>query len=180
MPSALHHLSLKQKLILFSLVPLLMMSFFILTRMHGLINESHSAKHNHLAVQATVHITELLYQLQNEYGLSTNQLPADNALVAQQQATSNAFNTLLNSEPLAHLNEALDPKSIEASQMNTLLDAITLTGHRLANARQPLRAKHKARFLTAIVNCTLSCCSSFNNCSYRPTKSANPALIPIY
>lgn len=58
MPSALHHLSLKQKLILFSLVPLLMMSFFILTRMHDLIKESHSAKHNHLAVQTTVQISD--------------------------------------------------------------------------------------------------------------------------
>lgn len=146
MPSALHHLSLKQKLILFSLVPLLMMSFFILTRMHGLINESHSAKHNHLAVQATVHITELLYQLQNEYGLSTNQLPTDNALVTQQQATSKALDTLLNSEPLAHLSESLDPKSIEANQMNALLDAITLTGHRLANARQTLASETQSPF----------------------------------
>ena len=38
--------------------------------------------------------------------------------------------------------------------MNALLDAITLTGHRLANARQTLRAKHKARLVISIVNCT--------------------------
>lgn len=136
MPSALHHLSLKQKLILFSLVPLLMMSFFILTRMHDLIKESHSAKHNNLAVQTTVQITELLYQLQNEYGLSTNQRPTDEVLLQQQATRSKALDALLNSEPLEHLLEALDPKSIEANKMNALLDALKLTGHKLANVHQ--------------------------------------------
>ncbi|WP_413473500.1 EAL domain-containing protein [Shewanella baltica] len=136
MPSALQHLSLKQKLILFSLLPLLMMSFFILARMHGLINESHAAKHNHLAVQTTIQITDLLYQLQNEYGLTSVQLkPADETQLKQQQNTrSKAFDTLLSSQPLTHLIEALEPKSIEANQMNALLNALKLTSHKLTNA----------------------------------------------
>ena len=72
MPSTLHHLSLKQKLILFSLLPLLMMGFFVLTRMYVLAKEYRAADHSHLAIQTTAQVTDLLYQLQNEYSLSVN------------------------------------------------------------------------------------------------------------
>lgn len=180
MPSALHHLSLKQKLILFSLVPLLMMSFFILTRMHDLIKESHSAKHNHLAVQTTVQITELLYQLQNEYGLSTNQRPTDEVLLQQQATRSKALNALLNGEPLEHLLEALDPKSIEANKMNALLDALKLTGHKLANVHQNHTDETLSQFTELYNQFHTQLLQSFSYYSYKPMKSVSPVPIPIY
>ncbi|MGL4714186.1 MAG: hypothetical protein ACRCWP_17025, partial [Shewanella sp.] len=136
MPSVLHHLSLKQRLILFSLAPLLMMSFFMLIRMDGLLKEADFAKRNHLVVQTTGQITELLYLFQNEYGLSTHQRPTDEVLLQLQATRTKALDTLLNSEPLARLLEAFEPNSIEASQMTALLDALKLTGHKLANVHQ--------------------------------------------
>ena len=112
MPSTLQHLSLKQKLILFSLLPLLMMSIFVLSRMYVLVKEYRFATQNHLAIQTTSKINELLYQLHNEYGLSTQLLPAttpqdETRLLQQQQLTSDALEALLKSPALLALNTCL-------------------------------------------------------------------------
>lgn len=139
MPSALHHLSLKQKLILFSLLPLMMMSVFILTRMYGLMAEYRAASHNHLAVQTTAQITELLYQLQNEYSLNAsldNPLtPADEIRIRQQQLTSHAVGALFNSQALHDLIQSLDPNAASASQITTQLAQIKRTSDRRLNTQ---------------------------------------------
>lgn len=141
MPSTLHHLSLKQKLILFSLLPLLMMSLFVLTRMYVLAREYHAATHNHLAIQTTVQITELLYQLHNEYGLSvqpnqTTSSQGQTGLLQQQQSTTKALDELLNGPSLIGLIAALDSDRLGAAQLQERLDALRLSSHRLISARQ--------------------------------------------
>ncbi|MFB2687192.1 EAL domain-containing protein [Shewanella mangrovisoli] len=152
MPSTLQHLSLKQKLILFSLLPLLMMSIFVLSRMYVLVKEYRSANQNHLAIQATAQTTELLYQLHNEYGLSV-QLSApgspqeETRLLQQQQITSDALDTLLNGSALSALMSALGRNQLATAQLQEQLNTLTLLSHRLASGRQEALDQHPKAFI---------------------------------
>ncbi|MCL1090207.1 EAL domain-containing protein [Shewanella profunda] len=151
MPSKLHHLSLKQKLILFSLLPLLMMSFFVLTRMYVLAKEYRAADHSHLAIQTTAQITDLLYQLQNEYSLSVNYSqattpPDETGLQQQQQITNNTLNDLLTSPSLTALIDALKSDQQASMQLQAQQEALVLSSHNLASARQEVLNKHPQTF----------------------------------
>ncbi|UXK08479.1 EAL domain-containing protein [Shewanella putrefaciens] len=146
MPSTLHHLSLKQKLILFSLLPLLMMGFFVLTRMYVLAKEYRAADHSHLAIQTTAQVTDLLYQLQNEYSLSVNgsqaATPSDETELQQQQTnTKKALTHLLTSTSFATLIDALTGAQPASEQLQAQRDAIALSSHNLASARQGVSDK---------------------------------------
>lgn len=141
MSSPLHHLSLKQKLILFSLLPLLTMSLCVLTHMHVLTREYHAATRNHLAIQTTAQITELLYQLHKEYGLSTplNQTASSEnptALLQQQQSTTKALTELLNSPSLIGLIATLEDDQSKAMRLQEQFDALQLLSDQLISARQ--------------------------------------------
>ncbi|MEL4390426.1 EAL domain-containing protein [Shewanella xiamenensis] len=151
MPSTLQHLSLKQKLILFSLLPLLMMSIFVLSRMYVLVKEYRFATQNHLAIQTTSKINELLYQLHNEYGLSTQLLPAttpqdETRLLQQQQLTSDALEALLKSPALLALNTALSGQ-LASTQLQEKLTSLTLLSHKLASSRQEALDQHPSAFI---------------------------------
>jgi len=151
MPSTLHHLSLKQKLILFSLLPLLMMSLFVLTHMFVLAQEYRAATHNHLAIQTTTQITELLYQLHKEYGLSvpTNQTASSqnqSELLQQQQSTANALDELLNGPSLNDLITVLDNNPLSSAQLQERLDALRLSSHKLIPARQDVLKQYPQVF----------------------------------
>ncbi|QDZ89126.1 EAL domain-containing protein [Shewanella decolorationis] len=150
MPSTLQHLSLKQKLILFSLLPLLMMSIFVLSRMYVLVTEYRSATNNHLAIRATAQTTELLFQLHNEYGISTQLLPNatpqdETRLLQQQQITSDALDILLKSPALTALNAALSEQ--QAGQLQDKLTNLTVLSHRLASSRQEALDQKPSSFI---------------------------------
>ncbi|QYJ78969.1 putative bifunctional diguanylate cyclase/phosphodiesterase [Shewanella acanthi] len=105
MPSAIHHLSLKQKLILFSLLPLLMTAILVLSQMYFLFMEYHNASRNHFAIQATTEINNALHQLNNEYQLSVapQYSGSPQSLLLAQQNTSAALDKLLSSSALSAL-----------------------------------------------------------------------------
>ncbi|WP_297896062.1 EAL domain-containing protein [Shewanella sp.] len=151
MPSTLHHLSLKQKLILFSLLPLLMMSLFVLTHMYVLAKEYRAATHSHLAIQTTAQITELLYQLHKEYGLSvapnqTARSQNQTELLQQQKSTAKALDALLNGPSLIGLIAALDNNQLSSAQLQERLDALRLSSHKLVPARQDVLKQYPQIF----------------------------------
>ncbi|MGL4613449.1 MAG: EAL domain-containing protein [Shewanella sp.] len=137
---ALHHLNVKQKLILLSLLPLCMLIIFVLIRMSTLVNDYQAASNNHLAIQITVQITELAHELQNEYTLSNrfshSGILQDETLLKQQQLkTAEQFNQLFNSEALTAFLHAANDKPHQLIAFQEKLDTLKSTTNRLLSAR---------------------------------------------
>ncbi|MGL5408340.1 MAG: nitrate- and nitrite sensing domain-containing protein, partial [Shewanella sp.] len=140
---ALHHLNFKQKLILLSLLPLCMLIIFVLIRMSTLVKDYQATSHQHLAIQITVDITELIHELQNEYTLSSRyrhtSTPEDETALNEQQANTSALlNQLLTSPALTTLLSSANDKHYNLVTLQERLDTLTSTANHLLSARQDI------------------------------------------
>ncbi|WP_372873077.1 EAL domain-containing protein [Shewanella sp.] len=105
---SLHNYSLRQKLILFAILPIIMLGVFGIIRAWGLHQEFNRAHRNAMAIQVTNKIGDLIYELQKERGLSLNWLsdhPSTDtqALEAQQSLSDLHYRNLMQSEELKKL-----------------------------------------------------------------------------
>lgn len=138
---SLHDYSLRQKLILFAVLPIVMLAVFGIVRAWGLHQEFLTAHRNAMAIQVSNQVSDLIYELQKERGLSLNWLsdhPSTTAkdLNAQQSITDLHYRQLIQSDPLAKLLSGLE--EIDRQLFDECLANIKKSANRLTLIRQKL------------------------------------------
>lgn len=140
--ASLHDYSLRQKLILFAVLPILTLAIFGIIRAMGLHQEFQTASRNALAIQISGETAELVYALQHERSLSMNYLSdkptiTEMDLKAQQAKTDLSYRHLLQSHVLERFSQGL--AGDEAMTFNEVMGNIKTSANRLPLVRQAVQ-----------------------------------------
>lgn len=143
----LSQLSLKRKLLLFALVPVLVLSLLGCVRLFELLHNYRLANQSYHAVEVGRRLADLIYELQQERGLSAAYIACDgkcfaDSLQVQQQRVSAQITALQNSPHLLQLPEQLSPTAQHLLQ--TKLEALRLGKQALENNRRELLSRDES------------------------------------
>ncbi|MBT1446111.1 EAL domain-containing protein [Shewanella sp. JM162201] len=129
---SLHNYSLRQKLILFAVLPMFMLGIFGIIRAWGLHQDFKTAHRNALAIQVSGQIADLIYDLQQERGYQSKEAEDSEALSQQQANTDATFRRLMQSDDLAKLLVVLDEDAHlqlaqQLTELKTSLNQLSLS-----------------------------------------------------
>ncbi len=152
MSSVMNWLSLKQKLILFASIPMLLLTLFGSMGMMHLSDSYQSAQKNSLAIDITQKVENLIFELQKERGLSAGYIGSAGAkyqkkLVTQRIDTDEHFSKLLDSQAIQQLYLALKDNKNQTNTLRESLAQIKAMAHAMALIRQGVtRQREKESF----------------------------------
>ncbi|QFU24945.1 EAL domain-containing protein [Shewanella eurypsychrophilus] len=140
MSSVLNTLSLKQKLILFAAIPMLLLAIFGSMRMMHLLERHQEAKRNTLAIEITRDVEALIFELQRERGLSAGFVSSHGEkyqanLTTQRQQTDSQLDKVLGSKALGQFVQTLETDQIQAQTLRENLEQIKAKGYAMNSIR---------------------------------------------
>ncbi|WP_076413985.1 EAL domain-containing protein [Shewanella sp. UCD-KL12] len=140
MLSVLNTLSLKQKLILFASIPMLLLTIFGSMRMMHLLERHQEAQRNTLAIEITREVEELIFELQRERGLSAGFVSSHGekfhqALTSQREHTDAQLGKLLDSDALQLFIQTLEGEQSQTLTLRKNLERIKAKSHEMDSIR---------------------------------------------
>ena len=135
-----HKLNLRNKLILLALFPLIVFSVIVALRTEQLINDYQGAENNRLTIKIATQITQLVFELQKERGLSlgyaNNQTPLTKShLLTQRSATDKQLEKLLNSPLRQKLTAQLSEHTLRNTELASLFTSLDKYPNRIKSLR---------------------------------------------
>ncbi|MCJ8302049.1 EAL domain-containing protein [Shewanella sp.] len=140
MPSVLNRLSLKQKLILFATMPMLLLALLGSIGMLHLFDQYQQAQRNTLSIEVSREVSQLIFELQRERGLSAGYVSSHGAkyltdLNRQRKITDTQQHKLLKSPALEAFVQTLKTDHSQSQILRENLQVIETSGHKMATIR---------------------------------------------
>ncbi|SQH74388.1 Sensory box protein [Shewanella benthica] len=140
MPSVLNRLSLKQKLILFATMPMLLLALLGSIGMLHLFDQYQQAQRNTLSIEVSREVSQLIFELQKERGLSVGYISSHEGkyltdLNRQRKRTYAQLHTLLQSPALEAFVQTLETDHSQSQILRENLQVIETSGHKMATIR---------------------------------------------
>lgn len=140
MSSVLNTFSLKQKLILFAAIPMLLLTLFGSWRMFALLDSYQEAQKNTLAIEIGRDAELLIFELQRERGLTAGYVSSQgdkyqDDLIQQRTHTDKQATKLLNNPSLSHFVSALPNEQSQAQSLRENLESITAKSYQISAIR---------------------------------------------
>ena len=148
MPSVLNRLSLKQKLILFATMPMLLLALLGSIGMLHLFDKYQEAQRNTLSIEVSREVSQLIFELQRERGLSAGYVSSHGAkyqtdLNLQRKRTDTQLDKLLKSPALAAFIQPLETSPGQSRILRENLQVIKTSGHHMASVRVSVDQQQK-------------------------------------
>ncbi|WP_299795615.1 EAL domain-containing protein [uncultured Shewanella sp.] len=146
MSSVMNWLSLKQKLILFASIPMLLLTLFGSMGMLHLSDSYQSAQKNSLAIEITQKVENLIFELQKERGLSAGYIGSagdkyQKRLTAQRTDTDQHLAQLLTGQAIEQLYRAMKEEQNKISPLQDSLNQIKTMSHEIISVREDVTRK---------------------------------------
>ena len=146
MSSVMNWLSLKQKLILFASIPMLLLTLLGSMGMLHLSDSYQSAQKNSLAIELTQKVENLIFELQKERGLSAGYIGSagdkyQQRLATQRIDTDKHLSQLLTSQAIEQLYRALKDNQNRINPLRDSLNQIKTMSHEIILVREDVTRK---------------------------------------
>ncbi|AQS40535.1 diguanylate cyclase/phosphodiesterase with PAS/PAC sensor(s) [Shewanella psychrophila] len=140
MSSVLNELSLKQKLILFASIPMLLLALFGSIGMLHLIDRYQEAQRNTLSIEVSREVSQLIFELQKERGFSAGYLSSQGGkyradLNHQRKQTDHQLHKLLKSPALEAFLQMLETYHSQSQILRENLQVIKTSAHKMSTIR---------------------------------------------
>ncbi len=140
MPSVLNRLSLKQKLNLFASIPMLLLTLFGSIGMLHLLDQYREAQRNTLSIEVSREVSQLIFELQRERGLSAGYVSSHGAkyltdLKLQRERTDTQRHKLLQRPALQAFVQTLKPDHSQNQTLRANLRVIKISDNKMASVR---------------------------------------------
>jgi len=141
MSSVMNWLSLKQKLMLFASIPMLLLAVFGSMGMLHLADSYQSAQKNSLAIEITQEVANLIFELQKERGLSAGYIGSasdkyQQRLATQRVDTDKHLSQLLTGQTIEQLFRALKDNQNQMALLRDSLNQIKTISNKITLVRE--------------------------------------------